>query len=394
MKHKKTIIFSILIVFVILIITSICFYILNDKQRLSVSERQWINDNNGSVISLNVINDLNVFGKEGKGVYYDFLTSLEENYDLQINPVIYSSEDQISGIAFGYSLNKDALINFYEDHFVLVSKKEEIVKDMANLEGANIGVLDEYKQITQDLNQNEIITYTNKEEMEKSFNETTDLDYLLVPKYMYLDSILSYDFNIVYHLSDKKIYYGLTNDGSEFASIISKYFNRWKKENLNDSINKNEFDLFVTSLNIASADIDNLRANSYTFGFVNNAPYEIISGGTFGGINAVYLKNFADLVDVEINFVKFNKFEKLEKDIKNNKINLYFDYYNTTYNFEPVSSNLIIPYVVLAKQNDSTVIHSLKSLEGKTVYVEKNSKLYDALKKEKKINIKTYESKK
>lgn len=394
MKHKKTIIFSILIVFVILIITSICFYILNDKQRLSVSERQWINDNNGSVISLNVINDLNVFGKEGKGVYYDFLTSLEENYDLQINPVIYSSEDQISGIAFGYSLNKDALINFYEDHFVLVSKKEEIVKDMANLESANIGVLDEYKQITQDLKQNEIITYTNKEEMEKSFNETTDLDYLLVPKYMYLDSILSYDFNIVYHLSDKKIYYGLTNDGSEFASIISKYFNRWKKENLNDSINKNEFDLFVTSLNIASADIDNLRANSYTFGFVNNAPYEIISGGTFGGINAVYLKNFADLVDVEINFVKFNKFEKLEKDIKNNKINLYFDYYNTTYNFEPVSSNLIIPYVVLAKQNDSTVIHSLKSLEGKTVYVEKNSKLYDALKKEKKINIKTYESKK
>lgn len=394
MKHKKTIIFSILIVFVILIITSICFYILNDKQRLSVSERQWINDNNGSVISLNVINDLNVFGKEGKGVYYDFLTSLEENYDLQINPVIYSSEDQISGIAFGYSLNKDALINFYEDHFVLVSKKEEIVKDMANLESANIGVLDEYKQITQDLKQNEIITYTNKEEMEKSFNETTDLDYLLVPKYMYLDSILSYDFNIVYHLSDKKIYYGLTNDGSEFASIISKYFNRWKKENLNDSINKNEFDLFVTSLNIASADIDNLRANSYTFGFVNNAPYEIISGGTFGGINAVYLKNFADLVDVEINFVKFNKFEKLEKDIKNNKINLYFDYYNTTYNFEPVSSNLIIPYVVLAKQNDSTVIHSLKSLEGKTVYVEKNSKLYDALKKEKKINIKTYETKK
>lgn len=394
MKHKKTIIFSILIVFVILIITSICFYILNDKQRLSVSERQWINDNNGSVISLNVINDLNVFGKEGKGVYYDFLTSLEENYDLQINPVIYSSEDQISGIAFGYSLNKDALINFYEDHFVLVSKKEEIVKDMANLESANIGVLDEYKQITQDLKQNEIITYTNKEEMEKSFNETADLDYLLVPKYMYLDSILSYDFNIVYHLSDKKIYYGLTNDGSEFASIISKYFNRWKKENLNDSINKNEFDLFVTSLNIASADIDNLRANSYTFGFVNNAPYEIISGGTFGGINAVYLKNFADLVDVEINFVKFNKFEKLEKDIKNNKINLYFDYYNTTYNFEPVSSNLIIPYVVLAKQNDSTVIHSLKSLEGKTVYVEKNSKLYDALKKEKKMNIKTYESKK
>lgn len=394
MKHKKTIIFSILIVFVILIITSICFYILNDKQRLSVSERQWINDNNGSVISLNVINDLNVFGKEGKGVYYDFLTSLEENYDLQINPVIYSSEDQISGIAFGCSLNKDALISFYEDHFVLVSKKEEIVKDMANLEGANIGVLDEYKQITQDLKQNEIITYTNKEEMEKSFNETTDLDYLLVPKYMYLDSILSYDFNIVYHLSDKKIYYGLTNDGSEFSSIISKYFNRWKKENLNDSINKNEFDLFVTSLNIASADIDNLRANSYTFGFVNNAPYEIISGGTFGGINAVYLKNFADLVDVEINFVKFNKFEKLEKDIKNNKINLYFDYYNTTYNFEPVSSNLIIPYVVLAKQNDSTVIHSLKSLEGKTVYVEKNSKLYDALKKEKKINIKTYETKK
>ena len=40
---------------------------------LSVTEKEWISNNKNNVISLNVINDLNVFGKDGKGVFFDFI---------------------------------------------------------------------------------------------------------------------------------------------------------------------------------------------------------------------------------------------------------------------------------------------------------------------------------
>lgn len=396
MKKKKLI-----IIFLVILIISISIFIgikiLNDKQRLSVTEKQWLNANKNNVISVNVINDLNVFGKEGKGLFYDFLNSLSENYNIEINPVTFNSQDKATGTFLGYSLTEKNFQSFFDDEFVVVNKSEKIIKSLDEIKDYKIGVTEEFKNyIEKYLNDesNEYVLYKTKEELIKAYKENNDLNFIIVPKIMYLDEILTNNFNIIYHISDAKIYYGINNDQTELANILAKYFESWKVKNFENSLNENELLLIQNNLNISDADIDKIKSKNYTYGFIDNGPYEIISGSSFGGINAIYMKKFADLLDIKIDFIKYNNLEKLSKAIDNNKVNIYFDYYNTNSSYESISSNNNVPLAIIASTSDNTVINSLNSLEDKEIYVEENTKLYNYLKDNVKLNVKTYKNKK
>lgn len=109
MKRKKLIIIILLAILIVIATLIVSLNILNDKQRLSVNEKQWLNANKNNVISINVINDLNVFGKDGNGVFFEFLNSLSENYNIEVNPVIYNSDEHVDGTYLGYSLTKEIL---------------------------------------------------------------------------------------------------------------------------------------------------------------------------------------------------------------------------------------------------------------------------------------------
>lgn len=395
MKRKRLIIIIVLTVLIVTATIIVSLSILNDKQRLSVNEKQWLNVNKDNVISINVINDLNVFGKDGNGVFFDFLNSLSENYNIEINPVIYNSDEHVGGTYLGYSLTKENFTSFYDDEFVLVGKKSGLITNINNLKNYKIGVLEEFKDyIEKYLNDetNEYVLYKTKEELIKNFKENNDLNYIIVPKIMYLDEILSNDFYINYHISDAKIYYGIYDDKQELSSILSKYFNSWKDKKFEETLNQNEFNLFLNSLNISETEIDKIKAKNYTYGFVNNDPYEIMSGGNFGGISAVYMKKFADLLDIKIDFVKYNNLTKLEKAINNNKINIYFDYYNSSTNYESISSNIVLPIAIISYIGNSKVVNSFDSLENEEIYVEENTKIYNYLHDNTKMKIKTYKN--
>lgn len=396
MKKKRLIIIFLLILLISLSIF-IGIKILNDKQRLSVNEKQWLNANKNNVISVNVINDLNVFGKEGKGLFYDFLNSLSENYSIEINPVTFNSQNKVTGTFLGYSLTEKNFQSFFDDEFVVVNKSEKIIKSLDDIKNYKIGVTEEFKNYIEKYlsdESNEYILYKTKEELIKAYKENNELNFIIVPKIMYLDEILTNNFNIIYHISDAKIYYGINNDQTELANILAKYFESWKVKNYENSLNENELLLIQNNLNISDADIDKIKSKNYTYGFIDNGPYEIISGSSFGGINAIYMKKFADLLDVKIDFVKYNNLEKLSKAIYNNKVNIYFDYYNTNSSYESISSNNNVPLAIIASTSDNTVINSLNSLEDKEIYVEENTKLYKYLKDNTKLNVKTYKNKK
>lgn len=396
MKKKRLIIIFLLILLISLSIF-IGIKILNDKQRLSVNEKQWLNANKNNVISVNVINDLNVFGKEGKGLFYDFLNSLSENYSIEINPVTFNSQNKATGTFLGYSLTEKNFQSFFDDEFVVVNKSEKIIKSLDDIKNYKIGVTEEFKNYIEKYlsdESNEYVLYKTKEELIKAYKENNELNFIIVPKIMYLDEILTNNFNIIYHISDAKIYYGINNDQTELANILAKYFESWKVKNYENSLNENELLLIQNNLNISDADIDKIKSKNYTYGFIDNGPYEIISGSSFGGINAIYMKKFADLLDVKIDFVKYNNLEKLSKAIYNNKVNIYFDYYNTNSSYESISSNNNVPLAIIASTSDNTVINSLNSLEDKEIYVEENTKLYKYLKDNTKLNVKTYKNKK
>lgn len=395
-KKKKIIIIASIFLIVACAVTMVALNFLKDTTRLTVYEKQWINDNSNNVVSVNVINDLNVFGHDGKGVYYDFISDLQEEYGLQLNPVVYNSNEVVEGISFGYSIipNENT---FYEDEFVVVGKKDQIFNSINQIQNKKIGVLSEFSDY---INNNiiteekiEYVTKSNSDELIESLN-TDEIEYIMVPKNKWLDKILKENLYINFHISDVKIYYNVTNDQTDLANIITKYLTKWKKENLDTSINSNNFELFTDSLNISSSDIDELRSKNYTYGFVNTMPYEIISGGNFGGINAVYLSSFSDFADVKFNFVKYNSINKLEKAISNNKVDIYFDYYNINNKSEVISSDILVSYVVLAKIDNDIVINSINNLKDNEIYIEKDTKLSNYFEKSNYFDFKNYDSSK
>ena len=65
MKKKKSIIIIIISILLVIGIAIGLYFILNDKDKLTVSERNWVNESIGTIQNINVVNNVNVFGKDG-----------------------------------------------------------------------------------------------------------------------------------------------------------------------------------------------------------------------------------------------------------------------------------------------------------------------------------------
>ena len=70
MKKKPIIITAVILVFLIGVG---CYFYFSDENRLTAEERRWLNDNIANVQNVYVVNDVNVFGNLGEGIYYQFL---------------------------------------------------------------------------------------------------------------------------------------------------------------------------------------------------------------------------------------------------------------------------------------------------------------------------------
>ena len=116
MKKKKSLIIIVVSVIAVIAIGIGLYFLLSDEYKLTVAERNWINENINTIQNLNVINNANVFGKNGEGVYYDFITSFEEEYGLTTNAITFNNGNNPSGLTLGAKTSiNDSDIVFYED---------------------------------------------------------------------------------------------------------------------------------------------------------------------------------------------------------------------------------------------------------------------------------------
>lgn len=388
MKKKKNLIIIIISVIAVVLLALGLFKILNNKNKLTVAERNWVNENIGVIQNVNVVNNMNVLGSDGSGVFYDFIEDFEQEYSLDLNPITFNGNSIPSGISFGVKTSlSDNDVLFYTDHYVLVGKTKEVVGSASNLNGKTISVLTEdlsyvSKYVTSNVTFSQ---YETKDELIASLEEN---NYMIVPLMEYLDTILSKDYHVIYHFSDIKKYFVLSTTDNYLSSVLKKYYNKWSS-NFDAIFNENMFEVFTSSMNISETEVDAMQSVSYNYGFVNASPYEVITGGKYGGIVAVYLSKFSEFADVEFNFDKFKNMNKFNKALKNNEIDLYFNYYNNTDEFYQ-TDGINIEYSVVLPKSDKTVIKSINSLKGKEVYVQENSKIYDEVKKIEGISIKTF----
>ena len=391
MKKKKSIIIIIISILLVIGIAIGLYFILNDKDKLTVSERNWVNESIGTIQNINVVNNVNVFGKDGSGVYYDFIKDFETEYGLNINPITFNEGSNPSGITFGVkqSISENDIL-FYTDHYVLVSKNNDIISQEDNLNGKSIDILSkDLSYVSKYLKKASNVSFKQFETMDEMLLDMNENDtYMLVPLIKNLDVILSKDYKVIYHFSDIKDYYVLQISDDKLSSVLKKYYNKWNNE-FNDVYNNNLFKTFTNNMNISDTEVDSMQSITYNYGFVNASPYEVILGGKYGGIIAVYLSNFSKFADIEFNFVKYKNFNSFTKAINKKDIDLYFNYYNFTDDFYQ-TDGLSIEYVVAARRDNNTVVKSIYSLIGETVYVQENSKIYDYIKNINDINVKTF----
>ncbi len=389
-----------IILLALIVISGVIFFtirILNDENKLSVEEKEWITENINTVQNINVPNNLDVFGKNGSGVFFDFVKSVEEEYGIDINEVTYNVGEEISGNAFRvvYDTEEDDVI-FHTEHYVVISKDKVNISSISKLNNKKIGVLraDE-KTITKylsDISNTIVNTYETSTSLFQALETNVDIEYAILPLEENLTSILTSNYYIDYHISDLNKY--LIFDGKKddtFASIIKKYYAKWSEENLSVSKNQNELSTFVQALSISDKEIDNIQAKPYTYGFVNHSPYEVLTGGQYGGIISEYLTRFSDFSNTEFKSTRYKNFSKFTEALANQKIDIYYNYYNLDTKYQEIDSLMNISFVVAAPESNPLVMNSIASLNGKTIYVQKNSIIEKYLSSLGGIDINTYE---
>lgn len=397
---KKTIFIFLIVVLVITGLVFLTYKILNDENKLSVEEKEWITQNINVVQNISILNNLDVFGKNGAGVFFDFIASFENEYGINVNKITYSIGEEPGDNAFRIVYEpEESDVIIHEEHYVIISKDKANISSLSQINNKKIGLLSsDEKIITKYLHgiSNTIInTYETSTNLFQALETNTDIEFAIVPLEENLTSILTSNYYIDYHISDLNKYMVLDiKEKDTFGSILKKYYAVWKKDNLNESINANELKTFVEALSISDKEIDTIQAKEYNYGFVNYSPYEILSGGQYGGIVSEYLTRFSEFSKTEFKSIKYKNFSKFTEALANQKIDVYFNYYNLDTKYQPINSLMNISFVVVATESNPLVMNSISSLSGKTVYVQKNSIIEKYLTTLGGINIKNYKDEK
>jgi diguanylate cyclase (GGDEF)-like protein len=393
MKKKiKIIIGTIIGLIVIGAFAFIIFNILNDKSKLSVDEKKWINSNLSTVQNVNVLNNVDVFGNNGYGVFFDFLNDFSKEYGIKVNPITYNNDAYVEN---GFELTNtpsDSSIIFYSDYYVLIGKNYQLIKNIDDLKSSKIGVLsDNYLYLSSYLTDLKLSKYSTKSDLENAFAESKDINYILVPRTEYTGYMIKNNYSFVYHFSDIKNYFIYQmKDNDVFSNILKKYYYGWSNKALKKSINSNLLKSFTNNLNLSEIDLKNLTSKVYNYGFVNNSPYEVLISGNYGGIVSEYLKEFSSFTGIEFKFTRYRNYNAFTNAVNDNNVDLYFNYYCTSNNFKTIDTGMDVNYYIIAKESNDLTVNSLQSLRNKTVYVLEDSILFDYLSTIDNITIKTY----
>lgn len=124
MKNKK-LITLIIIIAVLLFIGLFFVYYYHESSLLDSNDKKWISENGKKIIDIEVFNDVAVFGTDGNGVVFDFLSYVTDETDLQFNKKPYSKEIGPTSNSYkiemidSSNLDSNKLL-MYEDNYVII----------------------------------------------------------------------------------------------------------------------------------------------------------------------------------------------------------------------------------------------------------------------------------
>ena len=386
MKKKPLIITIISVLIVALVLGVYYYYTRRDKETsLTILEKRWIERNKNDLIDISIMSDAPVFSYNGEGLIFDFIKSTEEKTGLNFNKLSYQlADDPSSEYAFA-TVNKpgDNDVIMYEDNYVLLTTKNVKYNSLAEIDSMVVGTLaNELNNVNYYLGKNKSLTfktYTESSDLFEAINNGS-VDAIVVPKTIYLENIISNSkINISYNITDMKKYFVLRlGSNKDLNKILSKYYEKWSKDNFENSFNHNLSECYFSFKQIYEQDKAAFRSKQYKYAFVDNAPYDSIVNGELKGINNELIKSFANVADIEISYKKYKNYEDLLKDFNSNNIDFYFNT-SSINKYSMDVSNTVSAYnaraAVLVHNKNNAVITSEYSLNKYDVVTIKNSKI-------------------
>ncbi len=397
MKLKKKWVVTIPIIIALSVLIGLYYYLNRaDKNSFTPSDKKWISDHLSNVIDFEILNDYPIFGESG--VFRNFINDFSEATDLEFNIVQYFKESEIESKGYRFRVldldenldDNDLLLQ--DDVYVLYGKENIRINSINDIGAKTVGVLtsdsDELFYYLKSYTSLKYKTYEKSDDLFKDY-EDGNIDMIIIPNTMYLNKTIKndkYNINYVFAELSKKIVLSLSNDNNNerMNEIVKKYFNNWKENKYINTYNKTLLDYYITKAKTSDKDKTEFLNKTYKYGFVENLPYENLHGNELTGIAAEYINRMIRLTGDEldiIEFVEYDNLDELKKAIDNEKVDIYFNYYD----FEDSKFNMTISpfvekYVVLGKTKDGYVINSFEGMKGQKVSIIENNALFNYFK--------------
>lgn len=397
-NNKKTKIIIILIILLISVFGLIWFLTKEDAQTsLNVVEKKWIENNKNKLIDISAPDEIPVISNNGRGIFFDFLNSLESDTDLDFNKLSYKNENNISGYALKkvQTTKKEDLV-LYQDNYVLISPNKTFYNEISEIKTQTAGVLNtDLSKISKYLDGSNL-TYKsyNSSDLLLDALKNKEVDSIILPRLDYLQDILENDYYINYNINEYQINYVITlGDETKLNKIITKYFKNWKKNKYEKSLNKYVADSYFTYKNISEKTQTEFRSRRYIYGFVNSIPYDLTINNTLKGFNHDILSGFKEASGIEIDYKQYSSIENLLKDFEENKVDIIFNN-QTKDKFNMDTYKTISAYdskIAIVAKDENLTINNVSSLENQSVLAVKDSKISNYLKKNN-VKVKEYKN--
>lgn len=400
---KKKLLIIIPIVVALLVFVGLYGYLNyeDEKTNLTIVEKKWISSNSGTKFDFEIVNNVPVYSMDGTGVIFDFIDNFELDTGLEFNKISYLKENKTStsGLKVEILSNDTSLTDknllIAEDGYVAISsnntrydKISEIKDQVIGAFTSDVGELSYYLKTGTNLTYK---TYETVTEMAADLEAGT-ITMMIIPQILYLDqTIASETMYINYYFTEmsQKIVITLTDDNEDLNKVVKKYFEKWKNENYVDVYNKEYLNYYAAQNKINDKTKADLISKVYTYGYVENAPYETEIDGVPSGIASEYIARMKRLTNIDFTYEKYDSIDELKKAIDEGEVDIYFnnfDYIGSDY--QTTVSPMVEEYVVLATNNSKQVIKTFEGLKNKNVRMLSNNVLLKYFQANSKANIK------
>ena len=228
-NNKKFLIGIVSLIVIVLLIAVYIYYIREDSNSFTVSERNWLSENRNIRENFEIISDYPIYGEDG--VFNDFIESLEDATNLEFNVIPYYKSIKTTSNDYKFKIVKeyndiksnDILLN--EDVYVVIGKSEEKLNEIRDFENLVLGVFnDDVGDISYYLKSGRNLTYKTYDDSTKLFSalDADEVDMIVVPNIMFLDKIIvndNYYINYVLTEMSNKIVLSL-KDNDVVATVL------------------------------------------------------------------------------------------------------------------------------------------------------------------------------